>query len=616
MLILPSAAVLAEEPSSEERFQVTIVTGTSDPYPGHFLIKDEKLYVDLDTVLNMGEITQSFHVADEVQLKLEKNGSAVFYDYEELVTPLDGMYLPFKETMSGLYLNCSMPISHILSVESICSHEMLYEQLVSIIENSAYDMGNLHEDQFFQFGTQMAELLDTVKNLDFFSSVDGSKAYEHYQTAFREILLPQQDDDIRFLNSTENLVKTLHDHAELGEDVLKLFETTSSDFNLFVKGTETLSTIGDLDSLLQLYAQSSGLKHTEETALSGVEYILNNTSTNPVLMQAGNDTVQLLNNSTPLWLTVADDFVKTMHDAGEQVIIDTLLPTKKVLDAASKLTDLVFDTQNQVDAMIKAAKLLEIQNVAGTHLELLSTWYQECDDQNEKERCLKDMYDVTWIYLRSGIQAFRAVRIDDDMRAVCDRAITWMNEELDQMMNYSAQDFSLTQNIRDAEEMLKTYKGIRTDIETTPEASTASDPSMTSDEIVLTVTWNYDLDGVYQFVDVFLTGTMADGSSIERAPTEGCYIANENLIGTQIVHDGFCSLTLHNTAGFLSIEISNGDNWVQSGTTLGEIGIEAELVVPGDRTYDIDDEEQFLYRAPTGIWYYMIEIENGKVLVN
>lgn len=601
---------------------------------GNFLLTEEdELYIEEDTLSCVVYLVGTNAGA--------KRSDGVEMNYADIAIQANGKrYLPFEEIMTGLCIGSHFDRNRTwLYVYEGADVLSSYTVMDEIFLSDAYAMRYWQNSETFELDMASAIAADIVTNYRYVSYASGEAVPDQYNSAFKDLMVPQKKDEI--LSASSNLDRRL----DLLDSYFSVMTEASLDALKLVPPLgiipDTLDCVKAVSTGLQtqemqaLYTFVESLATAEERSIRAMR-LLEEDCGNADMRLALTQALYLYDNrDAPFWELAIEEYSRNKWTTAEKTVW-SIIPGEWIRQLGNTMQEEYGQVGSITNAIITSVRYLEIQN------ELERMYYDlrnECLSRDVEDRydMLADMHDVTCLYLKSAKEAYRALVLDNDMAAAAQENFDSAEADLEALEEYWPVDYAILKYTREAEAALIAYAqetggsevlgpddhsmttgpvsgGAETESEAGSETESETTSAVTPSTATVTVTWNCRDGDDYRGIDLFVTGSTADGGTVTRAPTEGVYLSNGHMIGEQIVQDGYISVIFHDLNGDYSIEISNGEDWALNNVLINDLDPVITLEIEGQDPVVISDLEDYYHRAPTGIWYYGFGLENGKLV--
>lgn len=497
MLICPMS-VSADE--SITPFSVQLLQmDTAQKRSAQMLVKDGKVYINEADILLLGDTIGTAIVvgSDFGNYALTADGkTAVYFQDDELVTgPDGGTYYPYVQTMGGLGIHTAWD-RNTLYVEQGGQFSELCSIMEEIRTNSQYNMAYWQNSKEFGFTKNFAIAVDALKNGLFGVVKYGSGFAEHtqYYDALLRIILPSHEEDLAasglLFQATDLIDEYIGDNAgDVLEAHLKNIGDSTEwerldEYRKVKEQADALSlaldmydfTSAQMQGLLELiyvtnHAQSvdQSLKH----ALQLLDHSVNDESQKH-LSDAVDMVIDNLDENVDAgikWLrqgVMALDGLVSDHTVDIKtgnVVVDIAANT--ILENNEAYQYLVAGGQEKAAATVTAVRLLEIQKQCISAYKESLYQYRLADEiansgkyLQRRERYAKDMHSLMIMYLRAGVEAYRALDLDIDDPAftrTVHSAIENMNNRLAELARFDASEFECVADAQKTEKALLEY---------------------------------------------------------------------------------------------------------------------------------------------------------------
>lgn len=602
-------------------------------FVGKFAMADGKLYISEETLLKLGDVNTAIVIdVEDVAYTLERDALITEFSWDELLDTEDTVYFPFVKALGEMCLRASFSEQdRVLVVEQRANLLELVPLMKDIYADNAYNMSYWQNQEFFYgFSYSAAVATDIVKNFSFVSYCTQTTQKEQYQEAFWSILLPTKEEDVIFLEETNEMIGMLSKYKSIADDASEVL-TGDSDSGFFGDYGKAIGCLGKItdymqtEELLEVYTYLNSMGDMEESYVTGLELILSapTSSMNSTMKERGEYVISLYREQTPTWeaaLTALIEGVeKDLETEGVDKVMEIAFGKGKILGTVCDITNLAIDslmgTQEQVDATILAHHCLEIQKNCGNYY-----YYhrRNLSSQNWEELVgeLQKLHDVTAVYLRSGVAAYRAIAIDDELRYAADIAIGRINEDLEKLAEYQTEDFLVVEDTKiAAEQITKLAKEL-------PEEERMGLIVEIPTEIIVRVNWDaLGLDGNLMEIELGVNGKLEDGNPVYIDGTESLIYAEDGSLIAEYERnlektEGEIILTLYRTDGTYNIQLCDGKDWVLYFTNcIFDSNAKVTILLP-DKTEELlvsQENIQTKYRSYTGMWFWGIGLDQGEL---
>ena len=450
-------------------------------FEGQFFKKDNTLYVARETLLKMGYLSE---LTDE-------KGNTVFARVDAAATRYvvpegslfefdGGKYYPFVEAMDALGLNAYFDREYeevnVLGANSLSDLKYWIE---SAYADKAYNMWEWQMADDFNADTSrvVSQAMDIGRHLfslpsTIYNYASGNADYESYRTALWKILLSDLNIQTSALSTFSEGLEALSivegegELAKLGKAFTKKSGFAKELFGEMELAGKAVSVLSKADKALQskdsmavieFYCNVENLNSSLENAV----VLINRTGLegNANLNRAFGDTVDSVTGDKPFW----ESFLKETGDG----IIDVMLGELdygfnntlgecmvKVMDECSEAIWGKDTTKVQVDSVITATSNLHIQNAAKKSFDFYNSMYIAEKGPEKKMTALKNMRDITLVYLLAGHNAWKVLNFDGDISVESRGDLAEMEKLIEHLLQFNDQDFKVHQNALNTERCL------------------------------------------------------------------------------------------------------------------------------------------------------------------
>ena len=619
-------AAFAANSDTQKPFQIHVYSAEGEKFQGEFLVKNKKLYVDADTVLKMHKDIEFVSVPKGVtaEMCLARGEKTVTYRITEVLDENERAYLPFEKTMFDLDLWIEMPVAGTLVVKNPPELSGLLQAIYDIVLVKKYNMPHWWGTDQALKDFNSAYRADAVLG-ELFGYLSGNETRDQFETACFNIMHPMSDEELEFALQTIDMIELNDDVKDIVDSLEKT--TDKIDKEGLQKFADTYGLLPEkmeldfmdllqTESLMKMFAYTCGVKGEEAEYIRGLTYVLNTQKNDDEkLFEGGYMAIAMKEGEFSVWEAWASKIVLGGAAWAMDTLTDYALPVDEILKTAELVGDKAFGTKNVVDGTIMAYRYLTIQDMCAKSILTLRRNYlkdRKFDDvATNKAVMLQRMVDVAKVYMKAGVLAWDARATDTVSREAAQDQLMSMVEDLELLDQYTPEMIGYTLNYKTVtQQIIACAKTALKDFavyELPPE-------TVVSDEVVVEVTWDCMSAGQYRFVDVWVYGTADNGEWVERAETEGEYVAGGKGIASQEVYDGYTKVTFRGVDGEYRMEIGNFDDWMRNNWSIHDYNLKVTVSAPGQKPVVITDEpEKYLLAGMDGFWYYCFGFEDWKV---
>ena len=148
------------------------------------------------------------------------------------------------------------------------------------------------------------------------------------------------------------------------------------------------------------------------------------------------------------------------------------------------------------------------------------------------------------------------------------------------------------------------------------ETETENENEPEKETMVFEVVWDGKINDELMKLEIFFEGCLNDGRTIQfnSKPNLGYYTEDGELIATYTQEEGKYILELLRSDGEFVVELIDGEDWTLYGEQISATNASVNIYVSDKLIQEIPvTGSEYLCRAQTGIWYWTIKIENGKL---
>lgn len=644
--MLPAAA--AE--SAQELVDAPVITTSKTPVTGRFLKENGAVYVSEGTLLQMAPGIEvacsdgSYEIYIGRPVPYTDRPGFSWADFsiaaDEVHDAEEGMFFPFSTVMEQLKLNPVVmePGGHLPDYPQGCllileagDMDRLEQLMLSIFEEPCYCMRYWKDSENYRTDVKLAELISALRDHRMFEFDAGQMTLNGYRDAFVKIIKLQDVKEVDFATGANETLGVLNTMFSVGESVTSFvlkrlhrsmpgslkttFETVSSTLDTFITINETFG----VEEQVQLFAYAHAMRDAEDSIIRALKEIRTETpGVSSAMDQALNEALQVYGEDLPLWQQSVNRMSTTAASSVESLIMDSL-PHSYLFDIGNSLTNLLFDSGNQLDATVNASRFLDIQTCCEQIFHEIWPYY-EMSAREGKTRCLRILRDVTNLYLLAGVRAQEAMSAADGMQGVTGYCLQKLRAAQQQMKHYTDDDIQCYENGAVAADWLLSLEP----------AQTAAGNAVyypTDGPLFITISWNDPVHGQPMDMAASLTGVCDDGTEIYRAPTEGEYTSRSGPVAGHYLCEDQIVLEIYRHDAVLDVEVMYGDVmpfgapsysdanveiWFSDaqGNILAVIAANPDMSVYTGSPYLVHPEP-FLLMGGTGVWYYSFRLDHG-----
>ncbi len=369
------------------------------------------------------------------------------------------------------------------------------------------------------------------------------------------------------------------------------------------------------DDSLNMIAYAKSTKDAEESLARAVTQVMKEAEgTNSKLKNACSDVLVTYEEQISLWESWAVEVVQGGTGLAEQVAAKAVLPNKWIVDLTKKSLDKVLGTQQQLDAIIMADRYLDIQNFCAEGFYDVAVEYYISTDASKASQ-LQLMYDLTNLYLKCGIQAWRAVSVDSELTAMAERRISMIQGAMDELEAFTTEEIAQLRYAYEVEALLKNCAG--KSIEEFEEVELA--PTAVAKEATIAVSYDQmEVDGVPLVLDFMMYAEMDHGAPVFREEHEGMYLTDDldgdgmaECIGASVRHDQYESVVIYNTDGVFNVEVTCNESY-PLGWSITDVNPVITISWPGQGDIVITDVTDYLVYSGMG-WFIGFTVDHGSL---
>lgn len=450
-------------------------------------IYQNRIYVkmyDLCLASNIG-LERPESSGEDYQLTLDGFRAALPADH--VIIDGEEIWVPLEECLNKCYFSGLFLVEERTLVLRRTGIDKLLRQMNAIYNNAAYKMSswqNMNEVfglLNYENSYYSAVAVDVVTNFKFLDAAIDKYEQKQYESALGDIFLVEMDgkgNGLRVaLEDSQKIFKTIATGKKDTDNLFKvLFNQKESGF------------MGDLGAVSEAFTKVAKLTHVEDALMynkyvemvggvnvsykNALEYIVeanrSNDDCSRDFLAVSQNILDILNENKPAWqLYVTEQleigFLEEISDLArgefsEWAVGNISAVNKAVIAIEKKLIDLVFHTDTQVDATIKAHCQLDIQNMCRYTYNKYFQQYNITTDVVEKMDCLLKMHDLTQFYLACGICAWQAVSKDAGLSDAGSSVVSEMQNLITELCTYTPECFQYYEfNHEACEELAATH---------------------------------------------------------------------------------------------------------------------------------------------------------------
>lgn len=632
----------------EDRFFLVPVNTGLDLHVGEFLLHEDELYISTDTLEAIGKDAELEYselvIGGPDRLITRSDGERkdiAVYLYEDkghFIDAEDGKtYIPYLFAMQELCISTYMGGGNLLIAQPAKQVKYLQNRLSSIRGNDNYGMSSLRDQEIlFMNANDLSRfgylIFNGGKNLQYVSTLLGVTSIECYRKAFREILLPTDLSDHQFHMQSIEVAETLSKADGflddiLTDEILKKMDSNETLKELLTGNTEGIpetigayhgDLIGVFDTVigtgLNLLQPEDILAHgifidnidkVEEDVVSGLNTLYDNTDVMfEAQLRAGLAAELNEFESGSYAAAVLSEIVEGTAYVGDELLFTTeewLLkyfgkntPDARLSNAVahagataiSVAGDLLFDTQDKIDATLMVTTNLNISEAAYDSMGALCSYYWSLEWGSGKGEMLQHLRDMTLVYLKACKNAWRACCLEGENNSAEEINIAAIDEEIRYITSFEERDFTVVKDAMATSELLKTKadKADSTTIINITWDATKGDPDISFYSYGTETTLNEDGTAYVTEAGQTVAGiTAAEGSA------------------TYMIFGGF---------GVCEMQVARLQN------DMSELGVSIYATTRGeDGTSQHCSPDEYLDYGDTRVWYYGLMIDESGTLM-
>ena len=622
---------LATQEEKVKPFYINIYSAQEEKYIGEFLIKDEILYVEGNTLKRMHKDIAFASVPEDVrgELCIKRGENIVTYFLGEVLDMYEKVYLPFEKTVLALDLWLQMPVEGTMVVKEPPQLQELFDTLNRIVKESEYDMP-------YWWGFEEANKdLASATRADGFLGLKlgylvGSEQRDQYQTACANILVPQiqgELDKLALTTETVQLFKSMYGTVHTFEELLE-----RSDVSIYPDSLKLdlldLEAFFKTEEMLNVFAYTCCIQKVQNGLDNGLSYVMKTQKPcDKYVVDGATLAIGMLTDELNFFEAAATKILMNGASWAMDTASGKLLPVKAFSDLANIILNEAIGHKKVVDGVIMAHRYLSVQDMCvHAYEELLNRYHagiSYATYTGHESQQIETLIDVVRVYMKAGVLAWLAKANDDVSREAAQAQVEAMNADLAVLDTFSMDEIRYTDSYRSVTQAIIACAATELedfDVYELPKEPVAEDSTVENTDaeeltnITVEITWNCDYNGQYRFVDTWVYGMADSGAWVERAESEGEYYAADLHVASQEIYDDRTKLTFYDVSGEYRVEIGNFDDWMIQNWSIHDYDLRIVVMVPGQENIVItDDVEKYLMAGMDGYWYYSFGVVDGKI---
>lgn len=460
--------------SSDNVFTIDIYSTENGKYKGTFFKKDNTLYIEEETIIQLDKINFFIDVSVDKEgfMNWDEEDKIHWIEPDEVYTHEDYTFYPFVDVIADLCLTAVYDSDlHALRIIPAKNVHNLPNVADKMFNNIYYQMANWRKAEILNASDSraVAQSFDICRNLfslpsTVYKYATGDADYESYRSAFRAILLPDLNAQINSLDTFKE-ERAFLDMLEVSGEFAKAFPVDSGFWGLVSEDTLLAGTAAGLVNDAQTIMQTKdslevvtyyyNMDNINASIANGVELIYktgsgegNGTPFNKAL----EDTVAFNNGETYLCQALLEEMGDGLVEFAFSKVDSSANNTvgKFCVGALDYLGEHYapdwYNAAKQIDATITATSNLSIQDSAKKCYNYYYSVYQTSDSREKQLTTLRNMRDSLLIYMLAGHNAWKALEFDPDLGPAAILIYGKMAKEIETLLDYGMEDFRVYEN--------------------------------------------------------------------------------------------------------------------------------------------------------------------------
>lgn len=620
-------------------FQLYIISETSESvYAGDFLLLNDNLYVEYDTLESFGDI-ESMQIIGKPGVDYEFSRGSYSYEVPEksVVEIGDMTYILLEDAANNLGLSMKLDVSdRLLVVEQCMDLNQLYDIMSKMYRDDAISLSYWQNSFIYSGGYVAAVATDVISNMKFVSFLTTKDTQKSLKEAVWKTILPSSEDELyNFMVESNKMVKTIAKYKKYADNWTQVLVGDKNsgfmgEWGEFFGGMAKALDYLQFSETLNAINYSHGLKNADESYMNGLKILLDSqtkpenkqsltgslsTHVSPelisdtyqsILYRSVDEVYTAYKSQEPMWKTIGKEVISGVIDDVLDEVNDAVLKlffAKEVVSISKTTMGLVMSTQDYVDGTILAHDCLELQKwckqYKSKHWGDFNLQYGGIT-QKELD-ALKKMRDVGTIFLRTGVVANLAVPTEENEKPFVQNVIAKINGYLSEILAYQESDFTFVKDNKAVIDLLRPYADKIPVDETTLEVS--FEESLLKGG-VLSVSFHQMSDGTPLYVS--LSGTYA-GEGVWYSFSTGTREEYRNpqgqLLLTVNATSGYYRITIEPGVSIDSVELmADTPDSMIANAGMSEMTPVLTFEKPDGTITTSASYENYYVRYPTGVW--------------
>ena len=442
---------------------------------GNFFKLDQKLYIDTQTILGLGNVFEETDAKGELRYS-RTDGVASFYPGKCESVTFDGVtYYSYVDVLTDLCMTSYYGSeSDVLVLSNVKNPDTLVERMRDMNDHALYRNEYFRDAQYnHEVMNLWGHTTDVLTNLFtkpglILEKASGIDSYERYRNVVWSVLLPTYKNFYYDVEKTEaeNQYMDLMDSVieEVSDDVILLTYVRDAvenlDFILSVAGDiKTAFQDEDVKECINFY---SGISQINKTLADGL-LLIQDTG---IIFEDQMSAVIRDTSNVYAGLESLNDLILKQVEQGGIEVVTSQLDGDFVADAYKAFLDLTLGTGAKADTAMDMYGYFLLQDKADISFHNYEATYNETESKQKKLACAKKMRDVMTVYLMAGYNIYNMEELASEetwiggldaffhritgQKMEKDEGLNWalreIKAEFDYLMKYHDMDFSAYDN--------------------------------------------------------------------------------------------------------------------------------------------------------------------------
>lgn len=469
LAIIISIFPLTASAGADDPYFITVpvlFSGSSKASDQSFLVtKDGKTYVSESFILD--KFDTSFHRDANGQRKYKSDRGSLLLDQNDYLSVDGKVYLPMESTFNAFSLSSSYyehEDTKVLTVTLADNLSFLPDLMNSIYKDPAVNLSNWQNSKYFLTDRTSMFVLDALKNSVFSLAgyATGQAQMSQYQDALYSILtsatsvtsydLEKDQAELDLLNYliteaglTYDAAKALLD-PKLHPDFTDLIPTLDLGETVISETSKAVDLL-QLAEFRELIAFLNARSEMNDSLIQAISLINSGLDDNnsPIKLALGL-TLGNYDDAVSETTKIAGTFLTGFaNDLASGDVLDQEDYLLKALEFITDGYDMIMGKTDEISSVIQAMRQLEIQKLCRAEYETIRRYYNKAADPAAKSNYLKQMHSLTSLYVAAGIEAYKALGADSEMKGAFAQSISDLDLLLSDLNKFNISDFKTAQ---------------------------------------------------------------------------------------------------------------------------------------------------------------------------